>query len=232
MSTALLRTLATNFGSNSVRCAQAIREMYRLDPIGFTPSVLEVLRGTPDLPGAQFMIAMLASEPDWLSSICDPERYTLDQSFDLLQRAHKLDPQAEIKLAETLGLRIASTDADARFAARVFAVLKRTRPIVALPALRHLTKCREARVRSKAVLLIGRIYQNPKFVHHVESERDPRVAANAVEALWGMAIPSAREVFVKAALDARHRIAANLAHSSCRGSSCFRAHCGAKVDAA
>src|ERR1700733_8753322 len=106
MNTALLRTLATNFGSNSVRCAQAIREMYRLDPVGFTPAALEVLRGQLELPGAQFMIAMLASEPDWLQSICDPEKYTLDQSIDLLHRAHKLDPQAEIKLAEMLGRRI------------------------------------------------------------------------------------------------------------------------------
>ena len=209
MSTELLRTLATNFGSNSVRYAQAIREMYRLDPIGFPPAVLEVLSAAPDLPGAQFMVAMLASEPDWLRSICDPEKHTLDQSLDLLQRAHKLDPQAEIKLAEMLGLRRATTDADSRYAARVFAVLKRSRPVVALPALRHLAKCREPRVRSKAVLMIGRIYQNPKFVHHGESEQDPRVAANGVEALWGMATADAREVFVKAALDAHHRIAAN-----------------------
>jgi len=183
--------------------------MYRLDPIGFPPAVLEVLGGAPDLPGVQFMVAMLASEPDWLRSICDPEKYTLDQSLDLLQRAHKLDPQAEIKLAEMLGLRGSSTDAEARFASRVFAVLKRSRPVVALPALRHLSKCREARVRSKAVLMIGRIYQNPKLVHQGEPEQDPRVAANGVEALWGMATSSAREVFVKAALDAHHRIAAN-----------------------
>jgi hypothetical protein len=209
MSTELLRTLATNFGSNSVRYAQAMREMYRLDPIGFPPAVLEVISAEPDLPGAQFMVAMLASEPDWLRSICDPEKHTLDQSLDLLQRAHKLDPQVEIKLAEMLGLRGASTDAEARFASRVFAVLKGSRPVVALPALRHLAKCREARIRSKAVLMIGRIYQNPKFVHHAESEQDPRVAANGVEALWGMATADAREVFVKAALDAHHRIAAN-----------------------
>lgn len=209
MLTEALRTLATNFGTNSLGCAKAIREMYRLDPVGFPPAVVEVLDGGPDLPGAQFMVAMLASEPWWLRTVCDPQRYTLDQSVDLVRRSHKLDSYTVVKLAEMLALPGSSTDAEARFASRVFAVLERSAPSLALPVLRQLSKCPDARVRSKAVLLIGRIYQNPRLAHHGDTERDPRVAANTIESLWGLTTPGARDTFLKAAQDAHHRIAAN-----------------------
>jgi hypothetical protein len=209
MQTDALRTLATNFGLNSLSCAKAIREMYRLDPIGFPPAVMEVLGSGPDLPGAQFMVAMLASDPHWLRTVCDPQKYTLDQSFDLVDRAYKLDSQIALKLAEMLALPGSSTDAEARFASRVFAVLKRSRPSVALPALRRLSKSQDALVRSKAVLMIGQIFQNPAFRHHDGAEQDPRVVANGIEALWGLASPAAREAFLRAAVHEHHRIAAN-----------------------
>jgi len=209
MHTDVLRTLATNFGSNSLGCAKAIREMYRLDPVGFPPAVVEVLKREPDLPGAQFMVAMLASDPRWLRTVCDPQKYTLDQSVDLVRRSHKLDSYTVVKLADMLALPGSRTDAEARFASRVFAVLERSAPSLALPVLRQLSKCPDARVRSKAVLLIGRIYQNPRLAHHGDAERDPRVAANTIESLWGLASSSAREAFIKAAQDAHHRIAAN-----------------------
>jgi hypothetical protein len=209
MLTEALRTLATNFGTNSLGCAKAIREMYRLDPVGFPPAVVEVLDGDPDLPGAQFMVAMLAAEPRWLRTVCDPQRYTLDQSVDLVRRSHKLDSYTVVKLAEMLALPGSSTDAEARFASRVFAVLERSAPSLSLPVLRQLSKCPDARVRSKAVLLIGRIYQNPRLGHHGDTERDPRVAANTIESLWGLTTPAARETFLKAARDEHHRIAAN-----------------------
>jgi hypothetical protein len=209
MSAELLRTLATNFGANSLLAAKSIREFYRLNPAGFAPAAAEVLLGGTEVAGAQFLVAILVAEPDWLRSVCNPDKYTLDQSLDLIQRAHKLDPLTEVKLAEILAVSGFSTDAEARFASRVFAVLKRSPPTTVLPALRRLSKCANARVRSKAVLLLGRIYQNPKWTEQGGPESDPRVVSNSVESLWGLATPAARDVFVKAAVDAHHRIAAN-----------------------
>jgi hypothetical protein len=209
MQTELLRTLATNFASQSVRSAKAIREMHRLDPAGFPAAVLEVLGTEPDLPGGQFLVAVLASKPDWLRTICNPEKYTLDQSLELVLRAHKLDPLTAVKLADLLDLAGCSTDAEARFMSRVFAVLKQLPSSAALPALRQLAKCSNPHVRSKAVLLIGQIYQNPQFVQRADLERDARVSANAVESVWGQDSPAARESLFKAAMNEHHRIAAN-----------------------
>ena len=209
MSTDLLKKLATDFGSNSISSAKAIREMSVLDPVGFPSAVLEVLRQEPELPGSQFLVAILASNANWLPTVCDPEKHTLQQSLDLVRRAHKFDPLTEMKLAEILAPRGLSTDAEARFASRVFAVLKSSPPSAALPALRQLSRCPNAHMRSKAALLIGRINQNPQWATRAKSELDPRFAANAVESLWGLATRPARDAFFSAAMNEHHRIAAN-----------------------
>src|SRR5580658_2847563 len=117
MQTDLLRTLATNFSSNSALAAKAIREMYVLDPAGFSPAVEEVLRGGADLPGASYLMAILVAETDWLRSVCNPKKYTLEQSLDLARRARKLDPLTEVKLAKMLaGLNFGNPE-DGLFAA-------------------------------------------------------------------------------------------------------------------
>jgi HEAT repeat protein len=210
MRTDLLRTLATNFASNSVLTGKAIREIYRLDPIGFPPAAAEVLRGGPELAGAQFLMAILVAEPDWLRSVCNPAKYTLDQSLDLVRRAHKLDSTTALKLAEMLDPVTLSTGAEARIVSRVFAILKRSLdPAMALPALRQLSKCPNAHIRSKAALLIGQMNQYPQWAKQRAAESDPRVWANAVESLWGVDTAAARGVFILAARDKHHRIAAN-----------------------
>jgi hypothetical protein len=210
MRTDLLRTLATNFGSNSALAAKGIREMYLMDPAGFSPAVEEVLWSGGDLPGASYLMAILVAEADWLRKICNPDKYRLDQSLDLVRRARKLDPLTEVKLAKMLAPLQFVVEEETRFATRVLEVLERSPdPSTALPALRQLSQCPNARVRSKAALLIGRINHNPQWAVQSETESDPRVTANAVESLWGLATPAAREAFLKAALDRHHRIAAN-----------------------
>lgn len=210
MRTELLRTLATNFGANSAVAAKAIREMYQMDPASFAPAVAEVLCNGPELPGAQFLMAVLVAETDWLRMVCNPAKYTLDQSLDLVKRAHKLDPSTELKLAKLLAPLSFSTEEESRFATRILEILERSPdPSTALPALRQLAQCPNAHVRSKAALIIGRINRNPQWAEQSAQESDPRVAANAVESLWGLDTPAAREAFLHAAHHEHHRIAAN-----------------------
>lgn len=210
MHTDLLRTLATNFGSNGLVSAKAIRELYLLDPPGFPLVAAEVLWSGADLPGAPYLIAILVAETDWLRTVCNPGKYTLEQSLDLVRRARKVDSLAEVKLAKMLAA-VKFTDAeDSRFATRVLEVLERSPdPSTALPALRQLSHCANAMVRSKVALLIGRITRNPQWAEPSSSESDPRVSANALESLWGMDAPAAREAFLRAARDKYHRLAAN-----------------------
>jgi len=210
MGTELLRTLATNFGSNTAMAAKAMREVYKRDPGGFAPAVAEVLRTGENLPGAQYLLAILLGESDWLQAFCDPAKYSLDQSLELVRRARKLDPATDVKLVKMLNAVKCGVEEESRFASRVLEVLERSPdPSTALPALRQLRQCSNEFVRSKAALLIGRITHNPQWADQGETETDPRVQANAVESLWGLKTPAAREAFFAAATKEHHRIAAN-----------------------
>jgi hypothetical protein len=155
-------------------------------------------------------MAILAGKTDWLHSVYNPEKYTLDQSLDLVGRARELFPRIEVKLAKILAPLKFTTEQESRFALRVLEVLERSPDSsTALPALRLLSQCPNARVRSKAALLIGRIIRNPQWANKGATESDPRVSANAVESLWGLKTPAAREAFLSAAMNQHHRIAMN-----------------------
>jgi hypothetical protein len=210
MRTDLLKTLATNFGSNRMLAAKAIRGMYQLDPVGFPPAAAEVIWSGDDVEGAPFLLAILVANTDWLRTICDPRKYTLEQSLDLVRRARKLDPLTEVKLAKMLATLTFATEDETQFASRVLEVLEQSPDaFTTLPALRQLSLSSNPRVRSKAALLIGRIIQNPQWAAQPSSETDPRVSANAVESLWGVSTSAAREAFFGAAMNKHHRIAAN-----------------------
>ncbi|MDX2268789.1 MAG: hypothetical protein NW208_11830 [Bryobacter sp.] len=77
------------------------------------------------------------------------------------------------------------------------------------PVVERLAKHPDARIRSKAVLLRHKIArqlrQNVDFI----PDQDPRVRANAVEALWGEKDEHAQAVFLEALDDPHHRVVAN-----------------------
>src|SRR5579863_3833459 len=141
MRTDLLKTLATNFGSNRMLAAKAIRGMYQLDPVGFPPAAAEVLWSGDDVEGAPFLLAILVANEDWLRSICDPAKYTLEQSLDLVRRARKLDPLTEVKLAKILATLPIATEEETQLASRILEILERSSDAsTALPALRQLSQ--------------------------------------------------------------------------------------------
>jgi HEAT repeats len=66
-------------------------------------------------------------------------------------------------------------------------------------------------VRSKAALLIGRSTHNVPWIARRLLDRDPRVQASAVEALWGVNAEEAKPLFLSALKSPNNRVAANAA---------------------
>jgi hypothetical protein len=64
-------------------------------------------------------------------------------------------------------------------------------------------------LRSKAVKVVGRGSKSPKWVRQRLNESDPRIRANAVEALWSVDTEEARILLRFATTDANNRVAAN-----------------------
>jgi hypothetical protein len=75
--------------------------------------------------------------------------------------------------------------------------------------LHRLQDSRNPKIRSKAALLLGRAFQDQRRATQQLAEPDPRVRANAVEALWGASGPDWVNLFRTAAQDPHNRVRAN-----------------------
>jgi hypothetical protein len=78
-----------------------------------------------------------------------------------------------------------------------------------LPSLMRLLRHQNPRLRSKVVKLIGRGSGSVKWIRAKLSEADPRVRANALEALWGVDTPEARALLLFSTKDANNRVLGN-----------------------
>jgi HEAT repeat protein len=78
-----------------------------------------------------------------------------------------------------------------------------------LPPLMRLLRHPNPYLRSKVVKIIGRGGRSVKWVRGRLNDPDPRIRANAIEALWGMDTPEARMLLKLAAGDANNRVLGN-----------------------
>lgn len=69
------------------------------------------------------------------------------------------------------------------------------------------------RVRSKVTLTIGRLVQNTAWVHAQLQDENPRVRANAIEALWDIRKDWVENLLLEAALDSNNRVVGNAAYA-------------------
>jgi len=209
MTTDLLKKLTHSFELHRPKVSKAIREFYASDPETFIASACVVLRDSGDNPGTRFLLATLILRHDLLLILCNPNAFTTQQSAALIRQAKNLDPRIELKLANLVAGLAAPSEKAASLATHCLEVLSElSEDAAALPALRELLQCRNPRIRSKAALLIGHISRNPQWAKSKDMHQDPRVGANAMESIWGLDTPAAKDVF-RAAADAdepRHAI--------------------------
>lgn len=82
-------------------------------------------------------------------------------------------------------------------------------PNVLIPWLRGLTRHTNERIRSKAVKSMCEIRSNTPLIERQLQSDDPRIRANAIEALWHSDSPDAEPLFRIALSDPHHRVIAN-----------------------
>jgi len=144
-----------------------------------------------------------------LLPVCDPAIIGQEEEIALTRDLCDLDPQLDMKLARRLSGAEGEKMSEA-VVQRVLVLLNsipenaRVLPIV-IKLLRHPSPS----VRSKAALVIGRVSKTPHVTQEFLSEPDPRIRANAIEALWGMDSAKARAVLREAADDPNNRVAGN-----------------------
>ncbi|HID56476.1 TPA: VWA domain-containing protein [Candidatus Poribacteria bacterium] len=79
------------------------------------------------------------------------------------------------------------------------------------PILVNLLASDDRKIRSKTALILGKLSDNLHFFHNALKDPDPRVRANAVEGLWGLDNPKAKDIYLEALRDENNRVRANAA---------------------
>jgi HEAT repeat protein len=205
-----LKHLTDRFDSNRIAVAKAIRDCNTADPAGFARAAMEVMRQSPETAGTRFLLATLSLRPDFLRLLCDPAFFTATQSAALVRQTKAIDPRIEMRLAQMVATLGDHSDTATAFAAHCLEVLSElSEDAASLPALRQLLRSPNPRIRSKAALLIGHISRNPQWAKWNDIKQDPRVAANAVESIWGLDTEAANSVFRDAAAMDNPRQAVN-----------------------
>jgi hypothetical protein len=130
-----------------------------------------------------------------------------DRALALAQSAARLDPNVDVGLARLLA---ESAGDEAEHHGRLMEILAAISDGIRIfPSLVRLLRHPNPHIRSKAVLMIGRGNRSAQWIRQRLSDTDPRIRANAAEALWGVDTEPARDVLHSLVRDSNNRVAGN-----------------------
>jgi HEAT repeat protein len=199
-----LAKVLAGFGGDPALAKRQLRNLCALDGPGFIRIALAHLGSGAAGPAETQLAHLLGASRDYVEMLTDPDQLAESEAMVAASTMAHVDPQFYRKLLEMRGTR------DRRRISRVLQIVNRQhRAILLVPWLRELVDHADARLASKAAMILSRLTRNPMAVHKFLRSGDARVRANAVEGLWGGNIDSTRTLLHTAANDVNHRVVAN-----------------------
>src|SRR5579863_3716705 len=183
-----IEVVLRNFTKDPGTQGRLLREMLEEDPKQFSSCALRSLQDGGDTRGHRYLITLLVQNGFLVQDLYNPQVFTRDVAIALARKIAQVQPHFDSGLARLLpGRDDGSPSVEGKMAERVLDLLDATSIGARLvPLINHLTQYSDMRLRSKAVLLVGQRLQDPRATEETLKELNPRVRANAVEALWGV----------------------------------------------
>ena len=208
-----LESLRSAFQGNPVIAHQRLREFRASNHPEFLRQALEILRAGEDNSFTHLLIQSLREDGRSLQQMLfDPAAMSVEEAANVVKLVSKSDPSFTVHFTAAIKTEIDKSGSEVRSEdlARLLEVLVLAVDANRLvPLLGHLCSHGDEKIRSKAVLLSGRVARSfPKGLALLK-DLDPRVRANAVESLWGRRDEETLQLFREAAKDPHHRVAAN-----------------------
>jgi HEAT repeat protein len=177
---------------------------------GFVPAPSKLCAAPNGIPGRASRVGLLLAN-HMLEDVLCASVITFEKALMAARLAVEIDPKMELRLARRLAEGFSDgEDALTANAQRLLAVLEEISDgSRILPSLVRLFHSPHPYVRSKAVLLLARGNRSANWVQSRMVELDPRVRANAVEALWGIEGSQVRMLLGAAVRDSNNRVAGN-----------------------
>lgn len=201
-----VRDAVAGFGRDPEAARRHFAALLAADASEFRAAVLAALPAIGDVACRRCLLELLLEHA--LVPACDPSIYTLAQETAIVRELAQIDPSLDLKLARRFS-RSARPMSDA-VAQRTLGLLGEVANHArVLPLIIRLLSHPNPRLRSKAALIICRSHIAPHTAEHLSAERDARVRANAIEALWGSDTRKIRGALREAAADGSNRVAGN-----------------------
>jgi HEAT repeat protein len=206
---AQLEELVRNFEGDAAGNRALIRDILDNDREFFYSTALGVLKTSADSRGGQYLLALLVANGLLARALCEPT-LTRQEAMNLARQAVRVDPLVDAALARILADSAVGQGETVQDPARLMEILAEIAdPARVLPSLMRLLRHPNPYLRSKVVKMIGRGSRSAKWVKGKLNETDPRVRANAIEALWGVDSPDARALLHFATNDPNNRVLGN-----------------------
>ena len=217
---AALRRAMESFSAHRPESIDSIRQIQGQDPSEFVMAAARVL-ASPDIcksAGAEFVAGFINNS----NSVVDPlldERIPPELALALTHGLAEAEPLWDARLMRKMLENAEGTAAaiPREVALRVLWLLDKVSDCSRVtPYLMQLARHPGSEVRSKSALLLGRGNLNMGRVKQFLGSEDGRTRANAVESLWGLNSPQARDLFREAATDPNRRVAVNALVGLCK----------------
>lgn len=202
--------MVRNFETDATEGRRLILGFLEKDRDLFLAGAMEVLKSGDASRAGQFVVSLLSSNGMLLQALSDSS-LSRDQAIALGRAIKRADPMMDSVLAHSLADSATGNGAVViSDPARIMEILcDIADPARVMPSMMRLLRHPNPYLRSKAVKMIGRGSRSVRWVMGRLNESDPRIRANAVESLWGVATPEARTMLNFAASDANNRVVGN-----------------------
>src|SRR5438105_4520572 len=142
--------------------------------------------------------------------MCDPARHSREDALRAAKDCARRSPLFYLEVARYLQDQCATDEPDLNAVSRTLDIIVESAPpCTLLVVLRPILRECDPRVRSKCVLVLAQHDQNVGWAEKLMSDDDGRIRASVVEGLWGRTSPEVEQLFLRAASDTHHRVAAN-----------------------
>jgi HEAT repeat protein len=156
---------------------------------------------------------------DLFLDLLESESAKINKMTDVVRTARHL-VSADSSFAQSLVSRLnkALNEGDSERAERLLAVTEGIYDSAnMLMSLVSLTKVPEGRIRSKAMLLVGKISPQFEWLRHALEDPDPRVRSNAIESIWDNPSAEVCAIIRPMVEDPQQRVVANTLLALLRG---------------
>ncbi len=209
-----ISTALESFSTDESDVLNRLTELAMSDPALFFTAGIRVIGSSKPSEQLRYLGLTMARDKRFPSWLLDPAMCTLQEALAAARTADDagVQLQATFEIALNKALQGHASPQKTERISRILEILGATGDPSCWNAFQiELMAYPDKIVRSKAALLIGRSTRNVAWIARRLLDRDPRVQANAVEALWRLGPEETTPHFLSALRSTNNRVAANAA---------------------